>query len=198
MFGSSEQVERHGPELEKALASEGEYGRQGRMTTFRTLIIGVSIVLGVMAAPSMAAANPLLSGYGGPGQGNQALLGSALLNGPHEGSGGGSSGEAAEAASSETEAPASSVSASGGGSGGGSPPGSHPAHRPAHPSTLAPRSTGSASPKASSSTYPLSPTASVGSQPLGLSGLDVLYILLGCLALMMTGAITRTLVRRAP
>jgi hypothetical protein len=40
-----------------------------------------------------AGANSLLSGYGGPGEGNQAILGSALINGPSGkgGSGGGRS-----------------------------------------------------------------------------------------------------------
>jgi hypothetical protein len=46
------------------------------------------------AAPAVAlAGSPLLSGYGGPGAGEQAILGSTLLGGPHGGAGsGGSSG----------------------------------------------------------------------------------------------------------
>jgi hypothetical protein len=42
------------------------------------------------ATAATAGANPILSGYGGPGQGSQAILGSALVNG--SGSGGGRSG----------------------------------------------------------------------------------------------------------
>jgi hypothetical protein len=40
-----------------------------------------------LAAPAAGSANSLLSGYGGPGQGSQAILGSALLNGPGNGGG---------------------------------------------------------------------------------------------------------------
>jgi len=40
------------------------------------------------ASPATAGANPILSGYGGPGQGSQAILGAALVNGPGGGGGG--------------------------------------------------------------------------------------------------------------
>ena len=43
-------------------------------------------------APSPAAANPLLSGYGGPGQGSQAILGSAIVGGGSGAGGGGGGG----------------------------------------------------------------------------------------------------------
>jgi hypothetical protein len=48
------------------------------------------------SAPMAAfAASPLLSGYGGPGSGEQAIVGSTFLAGPHGGAGsGGSSGSA--------------------------------------------------------------------------------------------------------
>jgi hypothetical protein len=56
----------------------------------RKIIPAVALAMVFAAASADAtAANPLLSGYGGPGQGSQAILGSALLNGP--GAGGGSS-----------------------------------------------------------------------------------------------------------
>src|SRR5258705_13375486 len=54
------------------------------------------IIAGLAAAtaliPASAQASSVLSGYGGPGQGNQVILGAALLNGPRGGSGGGSGG----------------------------------------------------------------------------------------------------------
>jgi hypothetical protein len=157
------------------------------MTTLRTFTIATSFVLAVAVAPSTSAANPLLSGYGGPGQGNQAILGSALLNGPDEGSGGPSG-----PASSGTETASSSgASGSSSGSGQGDPSRSrHASGKPAHAS--APAS------GAYSSTRSLTPTADVGSQTLGLSGTDLLYLLLGCGALIMTAAITRMMVRRVP
>ena len=51
-------------------------------------IVGLSVAA-LVAPPGIAVANPLLSGYGGPGQGSQAILGSALGNGPPGGGGGG-------------------------------------------------------------------------------------------------------------
>src|SRR2546421_57056 len=67
------------------------------MTTHRRIITSAGLLLAAAACMPVAAhANPLLSGYGGPGQGNQAILGATLLNGS---GGGGSSGAAAAASS---------------------------------------------------------------------------------------------------
>ncbi len=51
--------------------------------------LAVPILLAVHA-PVALAGGPLLSGYGGPGAGAQAIIGGTLLNGPGGGSGGGS------------------------------------------------------------------------------------------------------------
>jgi hypothetical protein len=51
--------------------------------------IAAAIILGGTTAAT-ASANPILSGYGGPGQGSQAILGAALVKG--SGSGGGGAG----------------------------------------------------------------------------------------------------------
>src|SRR6266550_8716644 len=73
-------------------------GRQGSMKTHRRIITSVGLLLTAAACmPATAHANPLLSGYGGPGQGNQAILGATLLKGS---GGGGSSGAVAAATSS--------------------------------------------------------------------------------------------------
>jgi hypothetical protein len=56
----------------------------------RAAAASVALVLAVPAAGT-ASASPLLSGYGGPGEGNQAILGSTLLGGPSSGGGGDSS-----------------------------------------------------------------------------------------------------------
>jgi hypothetical protein len=70
-----------------------------------------------MAFPSAAAAGPpgpLLSGYGSPGQGSQAILGSTLLNGPSGGAGSsGSEAASLSAASLAARAPAGSAQARG-------------------------------------------------------------------------------------
>src|SRR6185437_13398965 len=54
-------------------------------TTFALLALGL---LGAFA-PAASASSTLLSGYGGPGQGNQAILGSTLIGGGGGASGGG-------------------------------------------------------------------------------------------------------------
>jgi hypothetical protein len=90
-------------------------GTQGREMNCKTRIASVLALAGFlcMSASPPASAGPLLSGYGGPGGGEQAIIGSALLGGPHGGSGaGGSSG------SRRSEGSKGSRAASRGGSGG--------------------------------------------------------------------------------
>jgi hypothetical protein len=61
------------------------------MKTHRIITqICILSAVAAVAIPGSAQASSLLSGYGGPGQGNQAVLGSALLKGPKGGSGGSS------------------------------------------------------------------------------------------------------------
>jgi hypothetical protein len=163
------------------------------MRRLRTSTIAVPVVLLAVLAPASAAAGPLLSGYGGPGQGNQAILGSALLNGPDEGSGGGSGSSGASPSSSGAAPEPAGQEASAareGGKSGGSPRAHHVGRRDARGSRPPAGARGVA--------RPFKPIADVGSQPLGLSGADLLYLLLGLAALVMTAAITRILVRRTP
>src|SRR4051812_5612016 len=59
----------------------------------RPMLIAALLAAGALAcAPAGADAGSLLSGYGGPGQGSQALLGSALIGGGGGSSSGGSGG----------------------------------------------------------------------------------------------------------
>ena len=67
-------------------------------------------------APASATAGSLLSGYGGPGEGNQAILGSALLGGPSGGGGGGA--ESGSSATAQGSRGASAGEAATGSSGG--------------------------------------------------------------------------------
>ena len=55
-----------------------------------TMLFAGLIVLALLRPSSGASANPLLSGYGGPGQGSQAILGAALLRSAGVAAGGGS------------------------------------------------------------------------------------------------------------
>ncbi len=97
-------------------------GTQGREMNCKRRIASVLALAGFlcMSASPLASAGPLLSGYGGPGGGEQAIIGSALLGGPHGGSGtGGSSGSGGSQGSR-----GASGGASGGNSGGSASNGS--------------------------------------------------------------------------
>jgi hypothetical protein len=146
----------------------------------RTVVSRVAFAGSVfaMAFPTAAVAGPLLSGYGGPGQGSQAILGSTLLNGP-SGGGGPSGSEAANlsSASLASRAPAGSVQTRGsrgtravaGGQG-----------RAGHVARIG--SSGDA-------LYPaLEPSASTGT--LGLSGQNLLLIALALAGVALLAALT--------
>ncbi len=94
----------------RSLEPKGIHPRLGSMKRHRTSLGTTALLVSACAliGPSAAlAGGPLLSGYGGPGAGSQAIIGAALLNGPSGGSGGNSSG-------------GGSAGNWGGGSGGGS------------------------------------------------------------------------------
>jgi hypothetical protein len=168
--------------------AKGTQGREGMNS--RQKIIGAAAVLAALmgAVPAGATASSLLSGYGGPGQGSQAILGSALLNGPSNGGGGGG-GSAGSGGAPGTATPAVSSSPIPRGAAtknGPQAPARHGTGR--HPA-----------PAAGSPAYPvaggLARSVAGGSGALGLSGADALYIILALVALALTGAATRQLAR---
>jgi hypothetical protein len=146
----------------------------------------IATLVAISALPATAEAGSLLSGYGGPGQGNQAILGSSLIGGPSGGggAGGGGSGGATLAApaaagtAGAVQAPSGSIAAghapatkrASGHAGSAAPESAAPLHRPATGSAL---------------------VASADSRTLGISGTDLLYILLGLGGLLVAGALTR-------
>jgi hypothetical protein len=193
------------------------------MKTHRTIIsIGAFLVAMTAALPVSALASPLLSGYGGPGQGNQAILGSALLNGPNGGRGGGSSGSSGSSGSngssvsngssgsggssrSETSSGAAPAKGSGGGSGGGSARGGSAASGNGKAGGRqgsgrreggSQRGTGAAASSAASF-YPASERVAAGQQggALGLSAADLVYIILAVGTLAFMGVLTRRMTR---
>lgn len=152
------------------------------------------------ALPGTAPANSLLSGYGGPGEGNQAILGSALVNAPRGGGGSGGAGvsqtsgsQASGAQSGETAAPQSSHKSSGGtkGSAGRRDKGAR-ATKTAH-------GTASQAAQGDSVIYPAASreVTTGGSRALGLSGADFVYIILALGVLALTGFLTVRLTRTA-
>lgn len=148
-----------------------------------------------LAVPTTAQASSLLSGYGGPGQGNQAILGATVIGGP---AGGGSSGSSR-----------GSSASSGGGLALSSTPGSTPStrtkaksHAKAHTRAGASEQQAHASAGApnayrASSTLYTTETAAVSTPTLGISSADLVYILLAFAALAVTAVITSRLVRRS-
>jgi len=173
------------------------------MKTHRRLTSVASLAaLVLVCAPAGAHAGSLLSGYGGPGQGSQVILGSALLNGPGGGahgggeggggsaSGGGSAGSAiagGQAAAGTHAAPAGGAHAQAraharSGSGIASP------SRGGAASAAGPGAYVTASRSARSETAVPTPT-------LGISAADLVYILLGLAVLVMTAALTKTMTR---
>jgi hypothetical protein len=174
------------------------------------VIVGLLAAL-VAAAPAAGATSTLLSGYGGPGQGNQAILGSSVVKGGGGGSRGGSGGSSSSGSTTQTQAAAAAAEESG-------PAPSLVASESPRPAkgasstktgTSTPRAPGSAPtthgrPAASkhvaaqpavaqASFYPASERLAPGQHDsaLGLSGGDLLYLLLALAVLISLGVLTR-------
>lgn len=153
-----------------------------------------AIFLALAPAAHAAGSDPLLSGYGGPGDGEQALLGATIIREAPGGGGGGTPTPAAPSADALFEqadpTPAAAPDA-------GRPaarPDRRPARRPQRPARERPAPT----------TAPKAPAASVGtggeavSAPAPLAGRDLALlaaVLLGALAL--AGSARRLAVRAA-
>jgi hypothetical protein len=162
--------------------------------------IAAMLALSIALTPTAAQASSLLSGYGGPGQGNQAILGAALLNGPSGGGGGGGStgGGSSGGGSSSSEAtnlaapatPASPQrSPSSSRHGGSGAAGKHGL-----------RATGAANARRAESgaagAYNVSAGGGSANPLLGLSREDLVYVVLALGVLMFTGVLTRRLTGR--
>jgi len=157
------------------------------MNRHRNIISSAGLLAAIMVATPVAAhASPLLSGYGGPGQGSQLILGSSLLGG----TGGGGASAAGGASTAATRGGLGSASAP-------SPSrSSASAVHAAHGVVLRPRSssraragTGGAAAGALG-TYPARQAAPPA---LGVSQQDLLYIVLALCILAVAGVLTRRL-----
>jgi hypothetical protein len=134
------------------------------------------------AAPAAASANPLLSGYGGPGQGSQAILGATLLNGSS--SGGGSTGTTGSSTGAGTTRTPD-------GHAGGRSSSTNAAAGGTRANSAATKASGAAPHPYSGGA--VSSTALRGSGSLGLSSTDVVYIILALGALGFTSVLTKQL-----
>jgi hypothetical protein len=173
--------------------------------TQRTITATVVCLASLSAAmPTAAAASPLLSGYGGPGQGNQAILGSSLLNVPGNGGGPGTGAVAgANGGASPTAAGESAPAGASRGASESAPAGLRARAVRASESSAGLLARAHALARAARGNRPGgglgvasgSPTrvrpASVGSEPLGLRGEYILFILLVLAALVLIAFLTR-------
>ncbi len=160
------------------------------MTRHRATTITLTLLALSAASPATAMAGSLLSGYGGPGAGSQAIIGSKLINSSTGGgSGGGARTSGGSSRTSTGTGPATPTTPSGSGAASGKRSHGHPA------TGKLPSASGEGS--RSQKTYGLvAPQASVeGSPVLGVSGTDLLYIVLALGALLLTGAFTARLAR---
>src|SRR5262245_57462224 len=161
------------------------------MNTHRKIIFSAGLLAAIVVATPVAAyASPLLSGYGGPGQGSQMILGSSLLNGPGEGR----AAAAGEASTAATRGDLGSATA------GSTSRSSASAVHAAHGAVLRLRSSGAA-PAGTPGVARGTPGGALGTYParqaappaLGVSEQDVLYIVLALGILAFAGVLTRRL-----
>lgn len=170
--------------------------QQGRMTRKRAITTTTMLLAVTLSADPTAGANPLLSGYGGPGQGNQAILGAALLNGP-SGPGGGSAGSAGNAGLASPDSGGEGTAA--GAAAGATVVAGRASGAAGHGRRSTTRTTSGSGtqPYTATSNSAASQAAFAGTQTLGLSGGDLLYALLALGALVGTGALTMWLARQS-
>ncbi len=161
---------------------------KGRRTTIS--MIAVVPILWCVGATA-AQANPLLSGYGGPGDGSQAILGAQLFNGPTSG-GGPSAGGGASSSAGAREGSSASGAGRGGARAGRRGRGAGRA-RSTHSGAPATGLRGGLSARQAASERP-----SEGFTAIGLSGGDLLLVLVAFAVLAFTGALTALLARRPP
>ena len=154
------------------------------MNRHRNIISSAGLLAAIMVATPVAAhASPLLSGYGGPGQGSQLILGSSLLGG----TGGGGASAAGGASTAATRGGLGSASAP-------SPSrSSASAVHGAHGVVLRPRSSSGAPAGSSGGTLGTSPARQAAPPALGVSEQDLLYIVLALGVLAFAGVLTRRL-----
>jgi hypothetical protein len=157
----------------------------GGNATHFVIVAIVALLAALSASPALARESPLLSGYGGPGQGNQVILGATLLNGPRGGGGSGGSGRAISSSATATSnlvAPTGSAS--------GAPTDAH-ARRPLAPSRQGKPAVGGLEQASGQASRP----ARADSETLGLTGEELLLSLVALAALAFTGVLTRRLTR---
>jgi hypothetical protein len=180
-------------------STDSKKGTQGReMTrTIRITSSGILIAALCAAAPAAApAASTLLSGYGGPGAGEQAIIGATLLNVPSSGSpgSGGVAGGGGSSSSGATPGGSTQGTGTGADTGGSTPGGSATGGSAGTSGAGGPSSGGTAG--ARSFEYPNALRAASADSPLlGLSAGGLAVLLAVVAGLVALGAVTIRLAR---
>ncbi len=165
---------------------------QGSATTIHHRIaFAVALATAWVALAGVAQANPILSGYGGPGEGSQTILGATLIGGPPSSGGRPAEGQTGSSGAAVPAGGSGGAERSGTRRGGGSS--RHAAGRPAHH----PGSQASANQVPGASGYASAAYRTSAARPvLGVSGEDLLIMLAALIGIAMTGLITRRLAQR--
>jgi hypothetical protein len=143
------------------------------------------------ATPLTASANPLLSGYGGPGQGSQVILGAGLVNG--SGAGGGRAGGSQTSGSGESVTSIAAALAAPAGTGSNAPARSGRRTARARPAGRVGRSARQRVKRDASGADIVS--RSTGQPLLGISQTALAGIVAAVGALILLGLLTRRLAR---
>ena len=166
----------------------------GRHRIITTTVLTVAL----LCVPASAlASSTLLSGYGGPGQGNQAIIGSTLVGGSGGGKGGGGSGGGSGSEPSGSSAslalPAQSSAPT--------PKKAAPSGRTRAPAHHRPTKVSGSKHASKTGAPAYKRTAATvqagGGKTLGLTGADFFYIVLAACVLALTAVITGRVARRA-
>ncbi len=178
-------------------------GTHGRESMRRHRSIATAALLAVSclyAAPVTArASSTLLSGYGSPGEGNQAIIGSALVGGGGGGGSAGSTGSTGSTGSGSTTVQAAEGGQAGGAATSGAAPSVSPStgSRASGGATTRSRHAGPSRPSTAGSPKPapVQVAARAADDPLGVTGDDLLYVILALIVLAGTAVATALLVR---
>jgi len=165
------------------------------MKTHRRRIerVGLAVVVIGACCPLSAQAGPLLSGYGGPGDGSQAIIGSTLFSGRGSGSPGSgatAAGEVSGGASSSLAVPGQSAAAAPAGAQGRS---SRAATAIGKPDARLAEAAAAAARAYRELEHGAAPPAG---GPAGLAGADFAYIGVALAALLLSAALMRQMTRR--
>jgi hypothetical protein len=208
--GRLEHIGRRPGRVDRGLGHDGPAPRHADrgLAISKIAMLGALLVFAIAGLPPAALASSLLSGYGGPGEGSEAILGTTLVNGPSGGAGAGPSGGAGAAPAGTGAASVSGTAGSGQGSSGAlgderaglSSSGSTRVRGtggragPANGARSGAPATRAASPGAAFAAHAADRPA-VESEHLGLTAQDLIFVLLVLAALAAVWALTVRLAR---